>query len=332
MFAPEPADGPGVCGGGKAQPYEPHTPPDVRVAILAAEQHGVVTAAQLQAAGLNRAAVQVRVRGARLHPVHRGVYAVGHVAMTLHARFMAAVLACGPAAVLSHRSAAALWGFLPWEGDRLPEVTVPASTTRSRPGLRIHRTRHLDRRDVTRRDAIAVTTPARALLDLADELAPAGLRRAARQAQAMRWTTVRQLADVLARCGGRRGGPRLAALIADGPAPTRSEFEDLVLDLILDAGLRRPEINVRLGRVIPDLRWPDQRLTVECDGAAWHDGKLAREDDAARQARLEASGERVLRVTWQQAVSSPRQTIARMVAAGAPPRLESATASADASG
>jgi very-short-patch-repair endonuclease len=300
------------------QHYNPHTPPDVRVTIVAAEQHGVVSAAQLQAAGLNRAAVLVRVRGARLHPVHRGVYAVGHDAMTLHARFMAAVLACGPAAALSHRSAAALWGFLAWEGDRLPEVTVPGSSARSRPGLRIHRTRHLDPRDVARREAIAVTTPARSLLDLADELPPAGLRRAARQAQAMRWTNVRQIADVLTRCNGRRGAPRLAALIADGPAPTRSEFEDLVLDLILGAGLRRPEINVRLGRVLPDLRWPDQRLTVECDGAAWHDGRLAREDDAARQAHLEASGERVLRVTWQQAVGHPRQTLARMVAAGAP--------------
>jgi very-short-patch-repair endonuclease len=285
---------------------------------MAAEQHGVVSAPQLQMAGLNRAAMRVRVRSARLHRVHRGVYAVGHDALTLHARFMAAVLACGPAAVLSHRSAAGLWGFLPWDADRLPEVTVPGSSARRRPGLRVHRTRDLDRRDVTTRDAITVTTPARSLLDLADELPDAGLRRATRQAQAMRWTNVRELADVLARANGRRGAPRLAALIADGPAPTRSEFEDLVLDLILDAGLRRPEINVRLGRVLPDLRWPDQRLTVECDGAAWHDGKLAREDDAARQAQLEAGGERVLRVTWQQAVRRPQQTLARMVAAGAP--------------
>jgi len=85
----------------------------MRVAIMAADQHGVVSARQLQAAGLNRPAVQVRVRNGRLHPVHRGVYAVGHGALTLHARFMAATLACGPAAVLSHRSAGALWGFSP---------------------------------------------------------------------------------------------------------------------------------------------------------------------------------------------------------------------------
>jgi very-short-patch-repair endonuclease len=134
----------------------------------------------------------------------------------------------------------------------------------------------------------------------------------------MHWRNVRQIADVLGRANGRRGAARLAALVADGPAPTRSEFEDVVLDLILGAGLRRPAINERLGAVFPDLRWPDRRLTVECDSAAWHDGKLAREDDAERQARLEATGERVLRVTWHQAVTRPRQTLARMIAAGAP--------------
>jgi very-short-patch-repair endonuclease len=89
------------------------------------------------------------------------------------------------------------------------------------------------------------------------------------------------------------------------------------LDLILGAGLRRPAINERLGAVFPDLRRPEQRLTVECDGAAWHDGELAREDDAERQARLETSGERVLRVTWRRAVTRP-QTLARLTAAGAP--------------
>jgi hypothetical protein len=279
----------------------------------------VISVPQLRAAGLDRTAVAVRVRNARLHPVHRGVYAVGHGALTLHGRFMAAVLACGPAAALSHRAAAALWGFLAWDEERYPEVIVPGSAPRRHPGLGAHRARTLDPdRDVTCRDGIRVTTPARTLLDLADDLPPKGLRRAARQAQAMHWTNVRQLAEVLGRANGRRGAARLAALVADGPAPTRSEFEDVVLDLILDAGLQRPAINERLGGVFPDLRWPDQRLTVECDGAAWHDGRLAREDDAGRQARLEATGERVLRVTWQQAVTRPRQTLARFVAAGAP--------------
>jgi len=95
-----------------------------------------------------------------------------------------------------------------------------------------------------------------------------------------------------------------------------------VLDLMLDGGLEHPDVNVPLmlggRRVIPDFRWPRERLVVEADGAAWHDNKVAREDDAERQALLEASGERVVRVTWQQAVERPAETLARFRAAGAP--------------
>ena len=110
--------------------------------------------------------------------------------------------------------------------------------------------------------------------------------------------------------------------MATGPAPTRSELEDAVLDLMLRGGLVHPQVNeaLRLSgrRVVPDFRWPEQRLVVEADGAAWHDNKLAREDDAERQALLEAHGDRVLRVTWDQAIARPGQTLARIRAAGAP--------------
>lgn len=244
------------------------------------------------------------------------MYAVGHPGVSPSGRFLAAVLACGDTAALSHWSAAAVDGYAA-PADRRPEVTVVGST-RSHPNIRVHRTRSLDPRDVRYNLTIPRTSPARTLLDLADELSVTGLRRAVRQAQAMKLVSVREIADVLTRANGRRGARRLAALVVDGPAPTRSVLEDVVLDVIDRAGLQRPQINVRLGRVYPDLRWPDQRLTVECDGATWHEGKLAREDDAERQARLEAGGERVLRVTWRQAVAQPQQTIARIVAAGAP--------------
>lgn len=308
----------GVCRVGAAEPHETDTPPDVRVARRAARQHGVVSAPQLAAAGLKRSAIQVRVRTGHLHSIHRGVYAVGHSAPSLEGRFMAATLAGGPSSALGYCSGAAHWTFMAWDDTRLIEVVVAGSAMRSRPGLKIHRTRRLDPRDVTRHRGIRVTTPARTLLDLADVLPDKGLRRAVRQAQSLHLTSVRQIADVLTRAGGRRGAHRLAALIADGPTPTRSELEDLVLDVIAGAGLRRPQINRRLGAVIPDLRWPEQRLTLECDGAQWHGGRLAREDDAERQARLEAAGERVLRVTWQQATTRPRQLAERLVAAGAP--------------
>jgi very-short-patch-repair endonuclease len=292
----------------------------VLVARVAAEQYGVVSAAQLLARGLSRTAIQVRVDKGRLHRVHRGVYAVGHDALPLPGRFMAGVLACAPTGHLGYRAGGAHWGFRPWDENDLIELVTRYSAPRHRPGLRIHRTRLLDQRDFTHHKGIPVTTVARTLLDLADELPDKGLRRAVRQAQALHLTNVRLIADVLTRAGGRRGADRLAALIADGPAPTAGDLEDLVLDVIDNGGLKRPQINRRLGRVYPDLRWPEHRLTVECDGATWHEGKLAREDDAERQARLEADGERVLRVSWQQAFSRPDQTLTRLLAAGAPRR------------
>ena len=118
---------------------------------------------------------------------------------------------------------------------------------------------------------------------------------------------------------GRRGGANLTKILADGYTPTRSELEDAVLDLIERGGIVRPQINQRDGTRMPDFRWPEERLILEADGRAWHDHKLAREDDVERQTLLEAQGERVLRVTWDQAVLRPAETIARIRAAGAPP-------------
>ena len=135
---------------------------------------------------------------------------------------------------------------------------------------------------------------------------------------------VRLLAGVLARHPTWPGVAKLGRLVASGPAPTRSELEDTLLDLILAGGLRHPDVNRALHldgrRVVPDFRWPTRRLVVEADGARWHEGPLAEADDAERQALLEAHGERVLRVTWTQTVADPRGTLARLRAAGAPGR------------
>jgi hypothetical protein len=291
--------------------------PDILIARLAARQWGVVSLADLRAAGLSANAVAHRVRGGRLHPLHRAVYAVGHPAPPSEGRFLAAVLACGPGAALSHVSAAALWDLVPWDGRR-PEVT--AAACRAHPGIRTHRSALLDATDVTRHRGIPVTAPARTLLDVAAALDERALRRAVREAQARYRVTVGQLRAVLDRHAGRRGARALARIVATGPAPTRSELEDVVLDLVLDAGFPHPQVNVPLvvgGRLlVPDFRWPDARVIVEADGAAWHEGSVAREDDAGRQALLERCGERVLRVTWRQAVLRPRETLARIEAAG----------------
>ena len=295
--------------------------PDLQVARVAAEQWGVLALDELFACDLSPSAVATRVRNGRLHPIHRGVYAVGHRKLPLEGRFLAAVKACGPTAVLSHVAAAALWGFMPWE-ERYPEVTVVGTWSRGHAGLRVHRTRSLDLDDRTRYRAIPVTTPARTLLDLAATLDHRPLRAATRRAQSLQRVNVRQLAETLARHGRRRGAAGLAEIIATGPAPTRSELEDVVLDLILRGGHVHPDVNVPYyvegQRTIPDFRWPEQHLVLEADSTTWHDNPLARADDAERQALLEAHGERVLRVTWAQAIARPGPTLARLRAAGAP--------------
>ena len=246
--------------------------------------------------------------------MYRGVYAVGHDALTPAARFAAAVLACGAGAVLSDYAAAAHLGMRR-PGDRVPEVTVPRAGGRRLDGIRVHR-RQLDPRDVWTREGIRVTRPARTILDVAATMPAAALRRMVRQAQAERIVTMPQLLDVLARHRGHRGAAKLRAVIADGPTPTRSELEDHVLALVVQAGIERPEINPKLeieGRhVEPDLLWRRQRLIIECDGRRWHSDPLSRTGDEARQALLEAHGYRVLRVTWRQVMDHPRQTIARI--------------------
>jgi very-short-patch-repair endonuclease/predicted transcriptional regulator of viral defense system len=294
---------------------------DQAVAKLAARRWGVLSIRELRACGLTNDAVKRRVDKGTLHRLYRGVYSVGHPNPPLEGRFLAAVEACGERAVLSHLSAAALHGFVRWDG-RYPEVAVEGSTTCVHRELRVHRAVELAALDVVNVRGIPTTAPARTLADLAATLEYRALRRAVRQAQSLKQVSLRDLAEVAGRLGRRRGVRNLRRIIATGPAPTRSELEDVVLDLILSAGLSRPNVNVpmRIERrvVIPDFRWPERRLVVEADGAAWHSDKVAREDDAERQALLEAYGERVLRVTWEQAVSRRHETVSRIRAAGAP--------------
>lgn len=276
---------------------------------MAAEQWGVVDNADLRACGLSANAVTSRVRNCRLHRIHPGVYSLGHAALSLNARFLAAVKATG--GVLSHRSAAVMWKLFLWDESWLPEVTVTTSGTRHVPGVIVHRTRRP--LEIVQFDGIPVTTAARALVDLSHTMSFEPLRRAVREAMALKRVKLRELAG---------GSKKLREIVSDGYVPTRSEFEDAVHDLCKAAGFAPPDVGklVTIGgkRVRPDFRWPQQRLILEADGAQWHDHRLAREDDAARQARLEAAGERVVRVRWRQLIEEPRQTIARLESAGAP--------------
>jgi predicted transcriptional regulator of viral defense system len=284
---------------------------------VAARQNGVIATRQLTECGLNSSAITVRAVRGNLHPVFRGVYAVGHDALTQTAYFTAAVLACGDGAVLSHHAAAAQLGLL-GRRDPRPEVIVPRSAGRGIDGIRAHRSQ-LDPHDVRIRCAIRVTTPARTILDVAATKRFKPLRRMVRQALAEQKVSLRQLLDVLRRHPRHPGAAGLRAVIADGPVPTRSDLEDLALDLLDSAGIERPDVNPRLRlegrRIRPDLLFREQRLVIELDSRRWHDDPLTQQDDADKQAILEAHGHRVLRVTWRQIVDHPQQTLRRVRAA-----------------
>ncbi len=286
-----------------------------RVAQLAAAQWGVLSFDELGSCGLTRKEVMTRVRNGHLHPLYRGVYAVGHTNLTREGAFLAAVKACGPTAHLSHYSAAALYGLVRWD-YRYPEVTVTGK--RRHAGIRTHRTTIPD---ATHHQGIPITTPARTLIDLAGQLDYGPLRRAVREAQ-RHLVTIPQILTTLDRLGPRPGIANLTKILATGHAPTRSELEDAVLDLLLNAGFQQPDINqpirIQGRRIVPDFRWPHEHLVIEADGAHWHDNRLTREDDAEKQAILEAHGERVIRISWPQAIIQRPQTLNRIKAAGAP--------------
>jgi very-short-patch-repair endonuclease len=233
---------------------------------------------------------------------------------------LAAVKACGQGSVLTRLSSAVHDGMIEWE-DRWPEVLVLGPNKPAHPGIIVHRTAYLPPEHVTVHRGIPITTAERTLLDLAGVLPAHRLRRAVRQAQFLKLTTVGSLTAALNGPGPRRGRAKLARIIATGAAPTQSELEDAVLDLLLRNGFAHPLVNEPLfidgRRIVPDLRWPEQRLVIEADGPH-HDDPLARADDLERQRLLEASGDCVLRVTWEQAIARQRETLRRIAAAGAP--------------
>jgi hypothetical protein len=277
------------------------------VAELAGRQHGVVTRGQLLEIGLQRGAIRLRLERGRLHLLHRGVYAVGHRVLTEEGRWMAAVLAGGPGAVLSHRSAAAHWGIRHSQRPDI-EMTVPRAL-RCRPTLHFHHS-CLPEDEVTISEGIPVTTVPRTLFDLAAVVPLAQLRRAVNEAEIRRLWDSLSLADLLDRHPRRPGAAAIRAVLGTPAAGiTRNELEDRFLALLDSAGLPRPATNVPLQVdgwwLEADCRWHEQRLIVELDGRATHATRSAFEGDRARDRRLVAAGWRVVRITWRQLQDEP---------------------------
>jgi len=259
---------------------------------------GVFTRAELRAAGLSDGAIARRLQGGTLHRMYRNVYSVAHGALLRpEARWLGAVLACGDDAVLSHCSAAVLWGLLE---DRwsFVDVTTPRRCRKGTEGIRLHRTRRLEPVDVVVVRGIPATTVERTLVDLADVVPLRVLRRAARQAEVLRLPT----GSLRKKAHGRRGAPSLSALALQRAdvVLTRSQLESRFLRLCRRFGIPRPDRNVGIEGKERDFVWRGARLVVEVDGHATHGTRFAFEDDRARDVALVRAGWRVVRFTHAQ--------------------------------
>jgi hypothetical protein len=251
-------------------------------------------------------AITRAVDAGRLHRVHPGVYALGHRALSLEGRIRAALLYAGPGAVLSHTTAGWVWGILDHQPSRI-HVTVPRKR-RSEPGVRIHRTRFLDK---ARHRGLPVTGLARTLRDLAWVLPAEQLRRALAEADYRGLLNAHHAYRVLGR--GRRGSAALReALAAHMPelAQAYSVLEQEFLLLCERSGIPPPEVNVDVAGMIVDALWRQQQVVVELDGYRAHRGRERMERDRRRELALRAAGLPVLRYTWHQVITEPERVVA----------------------
>jgi hypothetical protein len=290
-----------------AQARTPH--PDQAVAAIAARQHGVVSVAQLRAAGLGRGAIELRVRRGRLHPCHRGVYMVGHPRLSRMGEWMAAALACGEGALLSHASTLELFGVI-LLGTGPAHVTVAAGAhSHKRAAITVHRSRNLPAEIRTMRRGIPSTNVARALIDVAPGSPRRRLERLIDEADRLRLCSESELREAVAAHPGHRGASRVARALAHhdvGSTLTRLELEERFLEMCRAGGLPQPLVNERLEGYIVDFLWPQARLVAETDGWDTHRTRRAFEEDRRRDARLAVLGYLVVRFTWRQVVTEPK--------------------------
>jgi very-short-patch-repair endonuclease len=283
---------------------------DDRIVELADGQHGVVARRQLEAGlGMGRRGIEVRLRSGRLHRLHPGVYTVGHRVLSREGRWMAAVLFCGSGAVLSHRSAAALWGIRP-PSSRAIEATTRAKS-RSRAGIHRHFA-VLPADEVTEHDGIPATTVPRTIFDLAAVQPVDVVENAFRQAEYLRLHDRLSLPQLLERYPGRKGSKAIRECLArrrEAPGRARSWLEEQFLPFLRRHQLPPPHLNRWLevgGKSIQvDCLWPEAKAVVELDGFAAHGTRVAFREDRARDRRLRVAGYGVTRIAPEQLEDEP---------------------------
>lgn len=290
-----------------------------QMGALAEKQHGVVARRQLLAIGVTPSMLNRALQAGWLVPLHRGVYAPGHRRLCTEGHWLAAVLALGPGAALSHRDAAALHGLRPSNRSRI-DVTTRRRGLKPHAGIEIHHTAVLDARDITTISAIPVTTVARTLVDLAGVVPRQHLAKALREAEHLRSTDVREIEDAMRRTRTRKGAghAKLRAVLEEhrrqGTQLTRSVLEDRFVALAAAHGLPRPRTNMHVEGGEVDACWPGARLVVELDGWARHKDRHAFQHDREKANALTEAGFTVLRFTHDDVVRRPAET-ARLIRA-----------------
>jgi very-short-patch-repair endonuclease len=292
---------------------------------LAERQHGVVARQQMLELGFSSQSIKHRIASGRLHPVWRGVYAIGRPQLTLQGRWMAAVLSCGPTAVLSGEAAAALWRIRPVRRGQI-EVSVPAGTVRRRPGIVVRRRPTLGEADVTRLQAIPVTRPIWTLVDIASCLDRGQLETAINEADKRDLIDPEQLRSALDGLSGRPGVAALRdTLDCRTFTFTESELERRFLPLVRNAGLSLPLTGRWVNGFKVDFYWPDLGLIVETDGLRYHRTPAQQARDRLRDQVHVAAGLTPLRFTRAQVTFEPSHvqatlaTVARRLRGAAPP-------------
>ena len=281
---------------------------------LAAEQEGIVTSADLAELGVGRGVVERLVRQGWLRRLYPGVYAVGHARLGRGGLWLAAVWACGPRAVLSHRDAAALHAIRRSSRRRF-DVSTPDRGRKGHPGIDLHRVRRLHPADVAVVDGIPVTTVARTIVDLSEVCRADAVAKAFHEADVLRLLDVRAVEAAMGRVTGRRTLRPLRALLATArDAAAGGELARRFLELCRRAGLPEPVVGTEIavnGREWEvDFAWPAQRLCVETDGWAVHGTRSAFERDPVRDADFLLEGGRVVRFTWRRIRDEPDEVVA----------------------
>jgi len=289
---------------------------DREIARVTAKQRTIASAEQLYARGISKRAIEYRLVSTRLRVVFRGVYTVAPGDLPPLALEQAALLACGERSFISHRSAAFVWGLCKTPPARV-EVSVVGRRCDSRKEIRVHRIQKIHRAELRSHEGLWVSSPARAILEVAATASVGEIVHFVNEGQALRLFTARELEVVLGRHRGRRGAGKLAEVLGDEEAMTitRSRAEKAFLKLIRDARLPAPEVNHRLGRYEPDFMWRDERVIVELDSYRFHGGPDGFQNDREKDLVFRDAGFDVLRPTCNHVVREPARVLVSVVRA-----------------